>query len=231
MKQRLRKIGLLTFTVVSMAYLVSWIGIIRTISVLGDFSKEPRVQSELETCLEQFKGKSFWFLSEKNIDTTVKMCDDMALSTNVTHRLPGKLVVSITQLQPVVKVDIGEERCRLIQSSAHLLEVSAERCLAYQVPLLTSTKQELNSFVYDYAVAFVESASKEDISISKIEYKGEQVAPWYAVTINSGTLVYLPASAIIQQKVAILSASIKGLNDAQERYSVIDLRFDRVVYK
>lgn len=218
-------------SIVLFGLLLFWVGNIKTIIVSGDFTKEPLLQAKTQACLEKYKERSFWFLSDKTIEKSVLECDKMILSARISNKIPGSLVVTLTLLQPQIKVSIGEGQCLLIQDSAHQVDTTSERCLLYNVPELLSKQQTLSSFVFDYATTLVSLSRAEGITIQKIEYKGEQVAPWYAVTIEPNITVYLPASAVVKQKVAMLSASLKGLNDAKERYSVIDLRFDRVVYK
>lgn len=231
MKQRLTKLIAILGIAVTIIVIIVWVGTIRSVVITGNFTREPQLLSKLGTCLEKYKEQSLWLLNEQSVIKTLQDCDPIVITGKIAHKIPGKLSVEVTQLEPIIKVDVGEGQCQLVQDSAHIIEVTSERCLAHPAPVLSSAQHELSSFVFDFAVNLIEATQQENITVSKIEYKGEQVAPWYAITLDSGTVVYLPASAVIKQKVLTLSAALKGLNDAQERYSVIDLRFDRVVYK
>ncbi len=231
MKDRVIRILVALFSVILVVFTFIWLGKIQSIEVGGDFSREVTLQMEVVDCLSVFKGKSFWILPDKTVQKKVIGCNKLILDSSVSHSFPGKLEIKLVQLQPLIKVDLGEGQCLLVQDSAKTVEVPSEQCLRYGVPELFSKNHELNSFVYDYATNLIKTTTEKNLQVTKIEYKGDQVAPWYEVTLTPSVTVYLPASTAIAQKITMLSAALDGLNDAKERYSVIDLRFDRVVYK
>jgi len=211
--------------------LLAWAGRINTIEIVDEKTVEPQLLTVAATCLDAIKGHSLWTLSEKTVDTTVKNCDETFRQVRIKQQFPQKLRVEITMFSPVVKIKREDSTCILFESSAENIELSAERCSLYKIPTLGGKEVDQNAFVQEYVVELTKKLSAQNIVITHLEYKGNTVAPWYELTLEKGGKAYFPSSASITDKVVILSASLKGLYAAKERYSIVDVRFDRVYYK
>jgi len=206
-------------------------GRIRQINIVDQQVAEQGILLKAQDCMEQYKGKSLWTLSRENVRRTLLGCDQVFVETLVQYMFPGKLEVSITLFDPYVRIDASNTECILLTSSSKKITLPLERCISYQVPLLTGAEVQQNIFVQDYVCELSKQLQQHNIKAKTIEYRGDTVAPWYMITLSSGGKVYFPSSAAVSEKTTILEAALKGLNEAKERYSTIDVRFDRVVYK
>lgn len=223
-------ISIFLFFNILIGFLV-WGGKITKIKISGDFTVDPQLLIASETCLNQYIGQSFWLLSDKSVKNTVISCEKIFIRAEVGHTFPGGLLVTIYQMLPLVKIEKQDKSCTLIQNSATVISLPAEKCLLYPLPVLKGLEVENNSFVQDYAVSLIALLQENNLTAVSIELNGDSTAPWYHVILNSKTNVYLPSGANSKEKVTVLVAALNGLNTAKERYSVIDLRFDMVTYK
>lgn len=211
--------------------LLVWAGRIKVIDVIETETPEHQLEGVAMLCLESIKNRSLWTLSEKTVVGLVTTCDPTFRKVRIKQQFPQRLRVEITMFTPVIKVAKDDATCILLENSAERIELPLERCLAYKIPFLTGKDIESNVFVQEYATELQRKLKEQQVIITSIEYKGDSVAPWYELSLEAGGKAFFPSSATISDKVIILRASLNGLYEAKERYSIVDVRFDRVYYK
>lgn len=217
---------LLTLTIAAV-YAAS---IITDIHVKHLLPQESELSATVKSCIQSQVGKPYWVASGKQLEQALNNCDPMITGYQTRYLLLGEMELILETVSPIIKIETADS-CLLIQSSAVSASVSLERCQKYPLPLLDAEMQEINTFVQDYATQLVKHFLSIELQPRKITYKGDQVAPWYAVELTTNKTVYLLPTSALQEKMILLRSAVQGLNDAEEPYSVIDLRFDRVVYK
>ena len=208
-----------------------WGGTIKNITITGEFVTEPDLSIKASECVSKYIDNSLWFLSEKAVNESIQKCNVMFKGAILRNHFPRTLEVVISTVKPIFKIEQKDKSCKIVGEGESLVDLPVERCAQYMLPIATGVDIEGNSYVLDYIRILVNSLEAKSLQAKKIEYRGDVVAQWYIVTLSPGTIVYLPSGVNGKEKVDILAAAIKGLNNAKERYSVIDLRFDRVVYK
>lgn len=227
----LLKIFLILLTLVVLYLILSWAGTITQVRLVHRYTTEASMLPVAQQCIDSFVGKSLWSISDVEVRATVSACDVTFSEVKIHHLFPRKLEVEITMFQPVIKVLKQDSSCILLMDSSKHISLPSDRCITYLLPVLTGPGVESNVFVQEYATELARALTPHGIVAKSIEYKGDAIAPWYVIELLAGGRAYFPSSAAITDKVVILAASLKGLNAAKERYSIVDVRFDRVVYK
>lgn len=206
-----------------------WGGIIADISVSGMSIFEDSLQSTVIDCVSHVKGKSMWSSSTTSLIKSIKDCDVMIKDVSYTNEFPRKAVVEVTYYQPVAKLPLADH-CELLVSPA-VISLPLDRCVSYTVPVIKGVSTFQGNPLTQFVDILASQLKYHAITASELEYRGDLINAWIVVKLQEKKEAYIPVSSEISKKVSLLKASIVGLEEAHERYTSIDLRFDRVVYK
>jgi cell division septal protein FtsQ len=210
---------------------LSWAGNISEVRLIAKDTVEMSMIPVAQKCVDSFKDQSLWSISDNEVQATVSACDVTFKEATIHHLFPRKLEVEIRMFRPVVKIDKADAGCMLLLNSSKQISLPSERCGSYDLPVLTGPGVDNNVFVQEYVAELARELISNGVKVKTIEFKGDAIAPWYVLGLLPGGKAYFPSSAAITDKVLVLAASLDGLNAAKERYSIVDVRFDRVVYK
>lgn len=206
---------------------------IRKILVVADSTFEPNIREKIEACGRPLINRSWIMLSDKEVEDLVKGCDPMVYGSTHDTKFPGELQVTADVVHPIVRLSQTDEDggCILYETSQRAVERDAIGCIAYVLPEIKGANIPTDAFRIDYTIFIVSRAEKYGITISSVEEQGDTLVTWYKVILKSGVEVYVPQGEEGTKKIAALAAAIQGLENTGEKYRVIDLRFDRVVYR
>jgi cell division septal protein FtsQ len=210
-------------------YYLWWGGIISEVKVNGTSAYEDDMVVKITSCTESFKGRSIWGASVNQLTTEMKTCDIMIKDVTIVTKFPRKVEVNVTYYEPLAKLPLQLE-CELLIPSSQI-KLPNDRCLLYNLPVIKGVETLTGNPVTQFLEILARELKAQSIVATQLEYRGDLINSWVIVRFSTKKESYIPVSADITKKVALLKASIVGLEDAKEKYSIIDLRFDRVVYK
>jgi len=226
-------IGILCVVLSSFLFYVNTIIDSTVVSVYSPF--EVNIDAELTNCLSSLKGQSYLFLSDKKVEDLVTSCDTIVIGNHFRASFPRSINVRVDVILPSLmhteELEDGSEQCTVFQSSDVYAVLDSSRCMLYDIPEIDRPNIPNDSFRDDYLILIEEPAKKRKINVVHIQEKGDTLITWYDLSLDSGVHVYLPQGDELEDKINTLAATLKGLQNAGEKYKTIDLRFDRVVYK
>lgn len=210
-----------------------WWGItITKIAYSGDSEENELVFEKVQQCVGDLKGNTFFTINEKVLLDQITTCDPRIITASIQKTFPQKIIITYIVIHPIISFySTDKTTCTLVESYAVMRSVASDICDLYQIPAIEGKVSADNKFMLSYAAQIVALLNKYDIKTSKIVAQGDTTITYYEVQTDTKKKLLLPDGANIEQKVAIIEASIKGLEEAKEGYSVIDVRFDRVVYR
>lgn len=210
-----------------------WWGItITKVSYTGAAQEDPVLFAKVQQCVGSLEGNTFFTVNEKILTDQIKNCDPRVVTASVQKSFPQQIILTYTTIKPII-AHYTQDRstCLLVESFAIIRSVGTDLCLLYQIPEIQGKVSAENKFMLSYVAEVVDYLALDRVQVNKITAQGDATITYYDLQLSNKKRLLFPDGANVKQKVATALAAIKGLEEAKEGYSVIDVRFDRVVYR
>lgn len=215
--------------IIGIGIVVWWAWTIEAVSIKNHTLPGDTTLSAVAKCTDTAIGKHYFLLSRESIEREVRSCDYFVETVHLSFTLPRELIVDVSYFVANAKVIVGDH-CLLYGKDNHIV-IPIDRCLEVLVPQVTGLESLSNEPLNQYIALVIKTLKEYSIPFSSIEYISQGGSSWLSIQLDETHKTLIGINANVSEKVRTLQASIQGLKEAKEPYGIIDLRFDRVVYK
>lgn len=225
-----RNIAIVLFLFIAYLFVNSSVFYVNDITIAEIKNKKFIKDSEVFSCTKKFLGKNIFYVQVPEVIDSIQKCTVLVRNVSVNKILPSQIIVSIEEIQPVVKF-LFQESCYLVDDRTLIKKIDKENCSNYGVPVVNEVFQADNPFLFNSVVRVIETSKLANQEIPErfdIVFEGE--TEFIRAHYTDHTVIYspnIPPDLYVTQ----YANTLKGLTERGESFKEIDLRFDRVIVR
>lgn len=179
------------------------------------------LDGEIHDALITLKGKNIWNIDTKNLEEELKK-DVRIKDIKIKKELPSKLVVSIEEEKPFVKIKSGE-KVLVANEQGKIFSYAKELAYSDLVLINLNNKNEIE----DYLKVVKNIEDKELISYISEVYKADKEM---RIVLNDGILIKTDTT-VDAKRYEIAKKLYKQLKNEGKEFNYIDIRFEDYIVK
>lgn len=179
------------------------------------------LDGEIHDALITLKGKNIWNVDTKSLEDELKK-DVRIKEIKIKKEIPSKLIVSIEEEKPFVKIKSGE-KILIANEKGEIFSYAKELAFNDLILLNISNKKDMD----DYLKIVKNIEDKELISFISEIYKTDNEVK---LLLNDGILIKTD-STVDAKRYEIAKKLYKKLKNEDKEFKYIDIRFEDYIVK